>query len=354
MKNRKRKPRVFLGLVNYGTQAGYLSEALRKLGYEAYSLTKIDIYNRKSDYSYKQKKGFLRKILYYKFINNLIKLKCFFKYDIFHFYFGQTLFSTRWDLYFYKIFGKRVIMEYLGNEIRPHEYLVKRYNLDPDHPFAINSIDHDKSVKNRIKLEMSLIDCRLVCLPLYIAYANFYGLPIDGLLNLGVPLPNLVPYKIPDKEIIIMHAPTSRKFKGTKHFIDAINILIERGYNIKFEILDKMSHKFLLKKIETCHIFCDQISEGWYGTVAIEAMAMGKPTCAFIDEEWLEYCPFSEELPIINTKSDNVEQVLKYYLDNLDLLCQKSIDSRIFVEKYHDIGSVAEEASKIYKKLIPH
>ena len=352
MKNKK--PKIFHGLVNYGTQAGYLSEALRKIGYDAISVTNIDLYNRKADYPFKQQKGLFKKILYYKFIYNFVKLKCFFKYDIFHFYFGKTLFSNRWDLYFYKIFGKKVVMEYLGNEIRPHEYLIERYNLDANHPFAKNPIAHDNSVRNRIKLEIERIDYRIVCLPLYFAHAKYYNLPIDGLLNLGIPLPDAVPYDTPKDEFVIMHAPTSRKFKGTKYYEEAISTLKSKGYKIRFEILEKLDHNTLLEKIKECHMFCDQISEGWYGTVAIEAMALGKPTCAFIDEEWLSHCPFSTELAVINTMPDNVVEVLKHYLDNSDLLQTKSTESREFVEINHDIHTVATEASRIYKQLWPH
>ena len=354
MKTKKRKPKIFHGLVNYGTQSGHLSAALRDLGYDAISVTNIDLFNRKSDYSFKQQFGIFKKVLYYKFVYNFIKLKCFFKFDIFHFYFGETLFQNRIDLYFYRFFGKKVVMEYLGNDIRPHQFLIERYNLDANHPFAKKPKEHDNLIRKRIKLEIERVDYRLVCLPLYFAHAKYFNLPIDGILNLGVPLPDTVPYETPKDEFIIMHAPTSREFKGTKYYQDAINTLISKGYKIRFEILEKLDHFTLLEKIKDCHIFCDQISEGWYGTVSIEAMALGKPTCAFIDEEWLAYCDFSMELPVINTKPSNVAEVLKYYLDNPDLLKSKSNESVLFVKKYHDIHAVATEASKIYKQLWPH
>ncbi len=351
MKN-KRKPKIFHGLVNYGSQAGYLAKGLRDLGFYAYSYTSIDVYDRMSDFQFKRKPNFLSKLYYYKIVYPFIKIRCFFKFDIFHFYFGKTLFSNNIDLYFYKLFGKKVVMEYLGNEIRPHSFIVKRFNLSDEHPFQINSENHDKEVQKRVIKENKYCDLKLICLPLYQSYADMYGAKISGLLDLAIPIPERIEYPEIGEKLIIMHAPTSRKFKGTEYFINAVEKMKENNLNVELIILENISHEELLKRIGECHIFCDQISEGWYGTVALEAMALGKPTLAFIDWEIIEKSGLKYSTPVINVDCDSVyDKLLELYERQNELESIGEI-SRQFVIKKHSIDIVAKKLVKFYSDII--
>jgi hypothetical protein len=344
------KPKIFHGVVNFGGQAGYISKSLRSMGYVAHSYTYQDSYNRQTDFVIqKGKRSFIAHVL--SFIE---KVKIFYKYNIFHFYFGKTLFTNRIDLYFYRIFGKKVVMEYLGNDVRPYKYLISKFSLDDTHPFVTVADVHDLQVKKRIRLENRFVDFRLVCAPIYFAHAKQYGLRIDGILNLAINLPEVVKYELPTNEIVIMHAPTSRKFKGTDYFLNAVSELQRMGYPVKLSIMEFMSHSELLERIKDCHIFCDQISEGWYGTISVEAMALGKPTCAYLDEEYLDCCDFRGEIPILNVRKTNVTDVLLDMITNHSKLLETSRNSRLFVEKFHSIDTISSDIIKIYKRIWPH
>lgn len=45
-------------------------------------------------------------------------IKCFFRYDIFHFHFGGSLLPGNIDLPILKFFGKKIVMHYYGSDIR--------------------------------------------------------------------------------------------------------------------------------------------------------------------------------------------------------------------------------------------
>lgn len=348
---KNKKAKIFHGLVNYGTQSGLFARELRRNGFNAISVTHFDSYKRLTDVELSSEGSFWFKLVN-SISNHFFLLKCFFKYDIFHFYFGSTLFPFQIDLYFYKLFGKKVVMEYLGNDVRPYEKLIEKFNLGIDHPFFINQIPHDNKVRKRLLFENKFIDYKLVCSPIYKSHANFFGIEIQSVLNLAIEMPEKIDYPaIVNNKLIIMHAPTCRKFKGTYIFEAAINKLKHQGYLIEFIILENLDHSDLINEIKKCHIFLDQISEGWYGTVAIEAMALSKPTCAFLDSEYLEECEFKDEIPLFNTSKDNVYYVIKNLLDSQNKLPFFGLKSREFVAKHHDIQSVVKFLSKIYLEL---
>ena len=80
-------------------------------------------YKTRYDYEY----NFFGKIFFYRWTQALINfLRCLFRYDIFHFISGETLLTRklmRWELMIYKWMGKRVIMHFVGADIRSPEYI---------------------------------------------------------------------------------------------------------------------------------------------------------------------------------------------------------------------------------------
>ena len=83
----QKKLKVFLGLVNYGTQAGLLAKGLRNLGVEAYSVSAPDLFKRLIDFELLHGGTLLQKITKHT-KNYFLKIKWFFKYNVFHFYYG--------------------------------------------------------------------------------------------------------------------------------------------------------------------------------------------------------------------------------------------------------------------------
>jgi glycosyltransferase involved in cell wall biosynthesis len=350
-----KKLKVFHGLVNYGTQAGLFARELRNQGVDAISVVSGDLSERQIDVELRCK-GNLPQIIVKHGWNKLRRLYWFFRYNTFHFYFGHTLFKKQRDLPFYKFFGKKVIMEYLGNDIRHYKTLVKRYNLPENHDYFQRMNEHDNKITQRIKNEKKYLDYKLCCLPTHMDFGKSYNYTINEVLPLALNIADIVynPLNMNDENKIlkILHAPTNRVFKGTVYIEKAIDTLINKGYRINFKIAEKITHSQLFKEYEQCDIFIDQISVGWYGTASLEAMAVGRPTCAFIDERYFQYIDYADEIPVINITRENVTNKLRDLIENKHQLPEIGKKSREFIEKYHDVRNVTKKLIDIYQNKV--
>jgi glycosyltransferase involved in cell wall biosynthesis len=354
MNNKKLK--VFHGLKNFGTQAGLFVKELRKQDIEAISVVHQDKFDRDVDvqipYGGKNK---IQRL--FNLLRSIVRRFYWFcKYNTFHFYWGTTLLPRQWDLPFYKLFGKKVIMEYLGHDIRHYQTLVERYDLPESHVYYINMDEHDNKTRRRINNEKQHIDYIVSCLPTHVDFAKSYDMEVNEVLPLAINVEQ-IPYiplesRSKDEPIIILHAPTNRIFKGTDYIVKAIESLKNEGYNIDFRLVEDVSHQQLFKEYERCDIFVDQISVGWYGTAALEAMCVGRPVCAFIDERYFQYIDYADEIPAINVTKENISNQLRKVLNKREWLSEMGKRSRAFVEKYHDIENVTKNLINIYKEKV--
>lgn len=350
MKKEKRKSKIFHGLVNYGTQSGLFARELRNLGYDAISVTNPDSYKRLTDVELKHGGNILQKLVRHSW-NYLFRIKCFFKYDIFHFYYGKSLMPYHLDLPFYKLFGKKVVMEYLGNDIQGFRLSVEKYKWT-NVSFIMSQEKgalYDQRITSRYNREKKYIDKSLVCAPNYSEFA-----PTSEVLTLAVDIDRFDFFPLPNfnGQVRIMHAPTHRGFKGTDFIVQAIENLKQHGYNIHFDLVENVSHDELLERYKLCHLFIDQIMVGWYGTATIEAMAIGRPVIVSIRPDYFKYIDYGEKIPAINADPDLIYDVLKNTLDKgIEYFKIKGNESRRFVEEIHDIKIVTKKLINIYSEL---
>ena len=200
--------KIFHGIINYGTQAGLFANELRKRNFVSFSIGIPDPFKRRIDFELLHGGNFPQKAIKHLF-NVVIKWYCFFKYNTFHFYFGKTLFDSKIDLPLYRFFGKRVVMEYLGNDIHLYSVLVDRYQLPSEHTFAQNIEEHDQKTVKRFNYEKQFIDKMLVCSPCYAEFAD------DAeTLTLALDI-DRYEFKLPiiGNKIIIMHVKLKLGFK---------------------------------------------------------------------------------------------------------------------------------------------
>lgn len=351
-----KKLKVFHGLVNYGTQAGLLAKGLRDLGIEAKAYTMADTYYRQTDYHFRPRKTLAGKIFFYKIWYPFIRLSCFFRYNTFHFYFGRTLLKHQWDLPLYRWFNKKVVMEYLGNDIRHYESLVKRYNLPKSHDYTIRMNTHDSTVRKRSLYENKYIDYLISCLPTHIDFAKEYNIHVKETVPLAIDVKSIEFHSMKNigekEEIRILHTPTNRIFKGTEYIEKAIMRLKEEGFPINWRLVENVNHSTLMEEYQKCDLFIDQISVGWYGTAALEAMAVGRPTCAFIDERYFQYIDYADEIPILKLDKENIVDQLREIIKNKTVFPVIGKNSRVFVEKLHDVNNVSKKLLKIYQEKL--
>src|SRR5947208_5694763 len=124
-----RKPRILHAPTNIAGIAGLLSRAQRDLGYDATSVEYIaHPYAFSTDRTLNLARG-----------DNPIKkaatvgsfaLEAVRDYDVFHFYFGNTLFPHPYpDLPLLRALGKRIIFHFCGCEVRNRAVTLQKYPL---------------------------------------------------------------------------------------------------------------------------------------------------------------------------------------------------------------------------------
>lgn len=344
-----KKLKVFHGLVNYGTQAGLFAKALRGQGIEALSVSYPDRFKRLIDVELLHGGSIVQKVFKHSW-NRLRFIYWFFKYNTFHFYYGTTLFPHQRDLPFYRLFGKKVIMHYLGKDVKTYKETIERYSINNmiySSGSEQEAILNDINKKARLAYESKFTSLQFVCSPIYSEFVEksiFLPLAID-----------LNDYKFSPKKghnevLKIMHAPTSRANKGTEFINQAIVRLKEEGYKIEYMLCENISHKELKLKYEECDIFIDQVLGG-YGTAAIEAMAIGRPTISYLRDIHFNDLTYPEGIPIIVGHKDNIYEVIKDLIEKKETLFEIGIESRKFVERNHDVNLLTHKLIAYYNKI---
>lgn len=159
-----------------------------------------------------------------------------------------------------------------------------------------------------------------------------------------------------DEGVIITHAPSNTGKKGTNEFIiPAINELSKK-YNIKFNLIQNLSHKDCLQEISKSDIFIDQMVAGYYGNAGLEAMTMGIPVLAYVNDETLRLAGSEwSDIPLLRVNKlskESIKKTLEPYLKNNKKLIEISNLNKKWVKKTHSPKKIASMWEKIYTELI--
>ena len=138
--------------------------------------------------------------------------------------------------------------------------------------------------------------------------------------SIGVP----DTFKLPNNDKLkILHSSYEDKnrndndkdIKGSMHYFSAINKLIDEGFKIEhhyFKNIDSINMRYYQVQAD---IIVDQLIYGWWGSTALECMALGKPVICYLNPEMKEsfftLFPEYESLPIIESDVNNIYRVLK-------------------------------------------
>ena len=257
------------------------------------------------------------------------------RYDIFHFNFGHTLLQVRQlgrvvdELPLLRRLGKTVLVTYQGCDARtfPHCWCRK--------PECIGAAPYRQAAAAR-----------------FLRYADraFYLNPDLGKLLPGarfLPYASVdplavepAPARAPGDEIVIAHAPTNRVLKGTEHVIGAVDLLRSQGHSVRLDLHENLTRGEVLERLTRADLVVDQLRIGWYGGLAVEAMALGKPVVCHIDAN---DNPFGDRLPIVRATPASLADVLRELISNPERLGDIGRACRAFVEREHDPRAVARE-----------
>lgn len=305
-------------------------------------------------------------------------------FDVVHFNFGQSImperivrmesrderFSMSWqmfklyarllelrDLPMLKKAGKAIVVTYQGDDARQGDFCLRNFEISPATEVEPGYYSSGSDDHKRRKITM------------FSKYADrIYALNPD-ILRVLPPRAEFLPYSqidlvdwqpVPDtkptrKPLVLAHAPTHRRGKGTRFVLDAVSRLKSEGVAFQFILIEGVTQSQARRAYQRADLLIDQLLGGWYGGVAVEAMALGKPVICYIREDDLKFVPvrMREELPIINAMPGTIYKVLKEWMTKRrNELPELGRRSRAYVEKWHDPLKIAAKLKHEYEAIM--
>jgi glycosyltransferase involved in cell wall biosynthesis len=122
---------------------------------------------------------------------------------------------------------------------------------------------------------------------------------------------------------------------------------------VDLQIVEGLHHDEARRRYEQADIVVDQLNAGWYGLFAIEAMALGKPVVTFLQEEAVARTEdaFGTTVPIVSATAETLAAHLRPLVEDADHRRRVGAASREYVERVHDIETVADRLLDIYSRL---
>lgn len=155
---------------------------------------------------------------------------------------------------------------------------------------------------------------------------------------------------------LLAHAPTNREIKGTRFLMDALGRLKSEGIDFELVLVENMPRAEARAIYERADLVVDQLLAGWYGGMAVEAMALGKPVVCYLRHDDLRFLPpgMRAELPILEATPGTVYETLRELLGpRRHTLAAAGANSRSYVERWHDPDAVAARMKDCYLAALP-
>jgi glycosyltransferase involved in cell wall biosynthesis len=145
-----------------------------------------------------------------------------------------------------------------------------------------------------------------------------------------------------------VHAPSSRRRKGTEHVLEAI-----AGLDADLELVEELRHDEAFERYRAADIVVDQLNAGWYGIFAIEAMALGKPVVTFLHDEAVRRTEeaLGVRVPLVSATKETLRERLRVLVDSPAERRRIGAASRAYVEQVHDLERATDRLLALYARL---
>lgn len=346
-----KKKRIFIGFNDAGAPGIYsFTRVLRRQGY------KIDFYGyvpKWIDASYDVEVARPRSIKLQRIQGIFLLVKALFKYDIFHFNFGRTFFSYKYDHLILKFFRKKIINTFRGSDVFDVEKSIKKYGKESPYykDYQLKGSEHYEKIAARKNFITGHSDKVVLIGPWVAESVGKY----DRIIPYARDIEKIRTYKIATKQnksFTILHAPTDREKKGTKYVEQAVRSLKDRGIRVDLILVDKESSRELYERMSTADLVIDQLLIGWYGGFSVEAMALEKPVVCYLKDEYKKLVPFGKEIPIISASKKNLGEVLEKLINDRGKPPALGKKGYLFVKKVHGSEVIAKQYKKVYESLL--
>jgi hypothetical protein len=266
--------------------------------------------------------------------------------------------SLQWiELNLYRLAGIPMMVHYQGDDARQGDESVARFRVSIAANVEAGYYDASSDRFKRRMIRRMARYCEML-----------YALNPD-LLHILPPGTRFTPYshislaewlpRYPDPDgtapLRIGHAPSHRRVKGTDLVLKAVEALRAEGLQLEIVLVEGQSHEAAKRQYESIDVLVDQLYAGWYGGLAVEAMALGKPVLVYIRKADLRLVPeaMARELPFVvvdpNTIVDGLRTVAAMSRSELHALGRRS---RAFVERWHDPIRIAGDMKLEYEAAL--
>jgi glycosyltransferase involved in cell wall biosynthesis len=291
-------------------------QALRRRGVDA----KLVVFNRyplhpEADRSLERRGGFVRRQLtQWRALLGLLPTT-----DVFHFYFGLTLVPRSVQFPVLRALRKKSVLHYLGSDIRGKSPAELAYGR---------------------KAGAQLVG----------SYDAIRWVPEAEVIPPGIDVGSIEPAYpgVDRKRPVILHAPSSRRRKGTEHVVAACD-----GLDADLVLVEGLRHDEAFERYREADIVVDQLNAGWYGLFAIECMALGKPVVTYLHEEALRRTEheLGVSVPIVSASKEDLRARLEPLVADAAERRRLGAASRAYVEQVHDLERVADGLLALYSRL---
>jgi glycosyltransferase involved in cell wall biosynthesis len=250
------------------------------------------------------------------------------RYDVFHFNAGapgialRTQHGVFTELPLLKRLGKTVVVTWQGCDVRPRAACpwCERPECIAHDPWR--AADARAMLKHADRAAYLNPDLgRYLPGAAFVPYAS-------------VDVPAIEPRPLPDRPtVVIAHAPTNPRVKGTPHVIAAVDQLRAEGLDVELDLVTGVTNREAMERIAQADLLVDQLHLGWYGGVAVEAMALGRPVVCFIAES---SNPYGSGLPIVRAEPETLRAVLAGLIADRSRRAALAADARAFALREHD------------------
>lgn len=340
-----------------GGQAWGLSRAERAMGIQSDVMVRRSSWQGfPSDVDLRLREGFLpaRTARLVQFLVRAVRT-----YDVFHFNWGMSILDFWfWNVHYLELpllkrFGKRIVMSFQGCDARLKTASRARFSTSAcaECDVAWCSERMDAIRQKRIRKVFTYAD-------------KVFALNPD--LMHFLPGAEFLPYASVDpvqwaprarhedasrraRPTKILHMPSNRSIKGTKYVEQACARLRHEGIPVELLLAEGVPHSRVGELIADADVVVDQLLIGWYGALAVEAMAMCKPVLCYLrDEDLKRFVPFHDRIPVVRTTKETLQDDLRALLQSPRRCEQIGVAGREFVQEWHDPMKVARQTIAAY------
>ena len=254
------------------------------------------------------------------------------------------------DLPLMRRLGKAIFVTFQGSDVRQADVFRERFPVTYASELQPNAAS-DKRKRRTIALFDRYAD------GLYAATPDLLHILPDRaelLPDVTVDLRDWRPARGTDNERpLVVHAPSDRIIKGTRHVEAAVDRLRSDGVEFEFQIVEGRTRTDARRTYERADILVEQMLLGWYSVLGVELMALGKPVVTYIRPEDLALVSprMRDELPVIPAGPETLYTVLKEWLTTRrQELTAVGHRSRAYVERWHDPLDAAARTRTAYER----